>query len=114
MHELSIANGIIEMAVEEAEHRRVRVNAIYLKLGPLSGVVKEALLGAWELAAAGTPLENSRLIIEDVPVSAFCQVCREERTLPSMQWLCCPVCGAPTPDIRQGADLEVTALEVES
>ena len=45
MHELSIAMSIIELAQEESERRGVHVSAVHLKLGALSGVVKEALLG---------------------------------------------------------------------
>jgi len=60
MHELSIALSMIEMATEEAERREgVRVNALHLKLGPLSGVVKDALLFSYEIACNGTPLEGS-------------------------------------------------------
>ena len=44
MHELSIALSMIEMATEEAlRFGDTRVNALHLKLGPLSGVVKDAL-----------------------------------------------------------------------
>ena len=48
MHEVSIAMSIIELAQEESERRGVQVSAVHLKLGALSGVVKEALLGAFE------------------------------------------------------------------
>ena len=45
MHELSIAMSIVDLACEEAEsHGAPGVDVVYLKLGPLSGVVKEALL----------------------------------------------------------------------
>ncbi|MCU1221680.1 MAG: hypA, partial [Candidatus Angelobacter sp.] len=44
MHELSIAMSIVEMAEEEAERRGVRISAVHLTLGLLSGVVKDALL----------------------------------------------------------------------
>ena len=47
MHELSIAMGILELTEEESEKRGgVHVDAIHVRLGPLSGVVKEALLSA--------------------------------------------------------------------
>jgi hydrogenase nickel incorporation protein HypA/HybF len=68
MHELSIAMSIVELAEEEADRRGVQVNAVHLKLGALSGVVKEALLSCYEMACEGTPLERSRLLVEDVPV----------------------------------------------
>ena len=55
MHELSIAMSIVEMAEEEAEQRGgVQVSAVHLKLGALSGVVKEALLSSYEMACEGT------------------------------------------------------------
>jgi hydrogenase nickel incorporation protein HypA/HybF len=114
MHELSIAVSMIELAQEEAEARGVRVAAIHLKLGPLSGVVKQALLGAYELAAENTPLAGSRLVIEDAPIVAFCPACAGPRRIPSMQRLRCPECSTPTPEVLEGAELQVTALEVKS
>jgi hydrogenase nickel incorporation protein HypA/HybF len=67
MHELSIALSMIEMATEEVERRGGgRVTALYLKLGSLSGVVKEALTFSYEIACQGTPLEGSRLIVEEL------------------------------------------------
>ena len=57
MHELSIAMSIVEMAEEEARAPRERVTAVHLKLGALSGVVKEALLSSYEMACFDTPLQ---------------------------------------------------------
>ncbi len=113
MHELSIASSLVDLAQEEAETRGVRVLAIHLKLGPLSGVVQDALLGSYEMVSAGTPLEGSRLVIENVPVVVFCPSCQERRQVPSIQWLRCPVCETPTPEVLEGRELLVTALEVE-
>src|SRR5499425_2087255 len=113
MHELSIALSIIEGATEEAQrHGRVKVNAVHLKLGPLSSVAKDALLFSYELACEGTILEGSRLVIEEVPATVFCPSCEIERALMSIQRMCCPVCGALTPQVAQGKEIELVALEV--
>jgi len=112
MHELSIAVSIVEMAQEEAEQRGVRVMAIHLKLGPLSGVVKEALAGSFEIAAAGTPLAGARLVITETPVAVFCPRCRSRRPLRSVQSFRCPECETAAPEVLEGEELEVTALEV--
>jgi hydrogenase nickel incorporation protein HypA/HybF len=112
MHELSIAMGIVDAALDEAQRRGVQVNAVHLRLGALSGVVKDALLFSYEVACQDTPLHGSRLIVEDVPVIVFCPQCREKRELKSVQSFTCPECGRPTMDIRQGKELEVFALEV--
>lgn len=113
MHELSIAMSIVDTALEEAQKRGVQVSAVHLRLGALSGVVKDALLFSYEMACQDTPLEGSRLIVEDVPVAVFCPQCQEKKILPSVQSFVCPQCGAPTRDILQGKELEVYALEVE-
>lgn len=115
MHELSIALSILDLAEEEAgRHPGARVAAIHLRVGPLSGVVPEALRSAYELARETSPLAGAELVIEEVPLVAFCPACAGERTLPSVQELACPVCGTPTPEIRRGRELEVVALEVET
>ena len=113
MHELSIALSILDLAAEEAERRGSRVAAVHLKLGPLSGVAKEALASAYDLAREGTPLAGTELFIEEVPLVAWCPVCSAERA-PSFPLLCCPACGTPTPDVLSGRELEVVALEIET
>jgi hydrogenase nickel incorporation protein HypA/HybF len=113
MHELSIAMGIVDAALEEAQKRGVQVSAVHLRLGALSGVVKDALMFSYEVACQDTALEGSQLIVEDVPVMAFCPQCQEKRTLTSVQSFICPECGSPTRDVLQGRELEVFALEVQ-
>jgi hydrogenase nickel incorporation protein HypA/HybF len=113
MHELSIAMGIVEAAMDEARHRNVHVNAVHLRLGALSGVVKDTLLFSYEVACQDTPLEGSRLLIEEVPVMVFCPQCKEKRLLESVQFFSCPECSSPAGEVLQGKELEVYALEVE-
>jgi hydrogenase nickel incorporation protein HypA/HybF len=113
MHELSIAMSIVELAEEEAERRGVQVTAVHLKLGLLSGVVKDALLSCYEMACEGTPLQGSCLLAEDVPVVIFCPSCRAERPLNSIQLFCCPECGTPASEVVQGKELEVVAMEIQ-
>lgn len=113
MHELSIAMSIVEMAEEEAERQGGQVSAVHLKLGALSGVVKEALLSSYQMACEDTPLKGSRLIVEEVPIVVFCIPCRARRGLTSAQLFCCPECGTPSSDIVQGKELEVVALEIQ-
>lgn len=113
MHELSIALSIIEGAEEEAVRQGGgRVCAVHLRLGPLSGVLKEALLFSYELACEGTLLEGSTLVIEDVPLRIACSACGSERAPVSLQRLQCAQCGTPAAEILGGAELEVAALEL--
>lgn len=105
--------GIVEAAADEAERRGVKVNAVHLRLGALSGVVKDALLFSYEIACRDTPLAGSRLLVEDVPVAVFCSQCNQKRVLSSLQSFACPQCRTPTMNVVAGKELEVFALEVE-
>ena len=106
--------SIVEFAQEEAERRGAgRVTAVHLRLGAFSGVVKEALLTSYEMACDGTSLAGSLLIVEDIPLVIYCAGCDARRPVDPNQWFSCSVCGAPTPEIVQGKELEVSALEIE-
>jgi hydrogenase nickel incorporation protein HypA/HybF len=114
MHELSIAMSIVEMAEEEAGQRGgARVSAVYLKLGALAGLVKDALLSSYEMACEGTVLQGSRLIVEDIPVVVHCPKCLAPRTLDSPHWFVCPECHSPVTEVIRGRELQVFALELE-
>lgn len=106
--------SIIELAEEEsARHGGAPVTAVHLKLGALSGVVKEALLGSFEMACEDTLLKGAKLVIEELPVLIFCGSCKAPRPISSVQLFCCAECGAPSGEIVQGKELEVVALEFE-
>ncbi|MBW3596699.1 MAG: hydrogenase maturation nickel metallochaperone HypA [Planctomycetes bacterium] len=113
MHELSIAMSLIDVASEEAERRQVRVAALHLKVGPLSGVVQEALVSAYELAREGTDLAEARLEIQQTPIRMNCPTCRSEQAVASIQELWCAECGAPAIELTSGRELELIALEIE-
>lgn len=113
MHELSIAMSIVDLAAEEAERKGYsEVTAVHVRIGKLSGVVKEALESAYELAREGTMIADSKLVIEEVPVSILCPTCKKECRVESITHLCCSLCGTPSADIVSGRELEVSALEI--
>lgn len=111
MHELSIAISIVDGVLEEARQRGgLAVEAVHVRIGRLSGVDKEALLFAYEIARQDTPLASSRLEIEDVKLVIFCPTCAEEREAEG--GLFCPDCGTLASRVVQGEELEITGLEV--
>ncbi|BCX04109.1 MAG: hypothetical protein KatS3mg053_2047 [Candidatus Roseilinea sp.] len=114
MHELSIAASLVESAEQAARRAGAqRVTQVFLRLGALSGVAKDALLFSYDVAAAGTLLAGSRLVIEDVPVVVHCEHCRRDVTLPGIQDFRCPICGQPCAQIIAGRALEIAGIEIE-
>ena len=90
-----------------------RVNYVQLQVGALSGVVSDALRFSYDVVTKGTLLEGSELLIEEIPVAVYCDVCRAERELPALDSFRCPACGDPGAEIVRGKELEIRHLEVE-
>jgi hydrogenase nickel incorporation protein HypA/HybF len=115
MHELSVALSVVDIATEAMERAGPgRVQAVHVKLGPLSGVDTAALLSAFELAREGSALAHAQLVIEEVPIAIYCPACAAERPVQSIQLLLCTVCGTPGERVVRGNELQLTALEMES
>lgn len=113
MHELSIALSLVDLACEEAARLAPeRVEALHVDIGPLAGVVKEALHFSFHVASMGTPVEGARLAIRDVPATVWCDGCRVEGVLADIIDRRCPTCEAPAPELRGGTQLLLVALEV--
>lgn len=113
MHELSIATTVVAVASRHAAaHPGCRVAAVSLRIGRLTCVHEEALRFAFAIAREDTPLADAELRILSVPVRVWCPRCGDERELPGIQRLACPVCGEPTGDIRAGRDLDIESLEL--
>ncbi len=112
MHELSIVLSIIEQIEEETAKRGGgQVEAIYVRVGVLSGVDTEALRFAYDLAREGTGLAGSRLEIEAVLLLVFCPQCSTTHA-PRPPNIACPCCITPEQEILHGRELEVRAFEI--
>ncbi len=113
MHELSIACSLVDAACEAAAREGdVRVTKLNVRIGALSGIVKEALLFSFAMAAEGGACEGASLEIEEVAVTVMCPDCEAPKTLKDLTQFCCPDCGAPTSQVVSGQELELTSLEV--
>lgn len=117
MHELSIAASLVELVEEQASKvlrlpDAARISVVGIRLGALSGVVKESLLFCFDSVTRGTRMQDAVLEIEEISVTIFCTTCDTEQTLPSIQSLRCPVCGTVSLGITRGKELELSFIEL--
>ncbi|MBV8734002.1 MAG: hydrogenase maturation nickel metallochaperone HypA [Solirubrobacterales bacterium] len=110
MHELSIAQAVVEIASRHASGRRV--SKVELKVGHLRQVVPSALEFAFELLTDGTSLEGAELVIEDVPARGRCRACGRETVMRGFP-LRCRHCGGMDLELEAGEELLVDALELD-
>ena len=103
--------SIIDGVLEETNHA-AGISAVHLRWGPLSGVDKDALLAAYEIASEGTLLQGTSLIFQDCEVVIRCTQCQADRPCRAFNHLECAECGGPAERLVSGQDFEITAVEV--
>jgi len=114
MHEISIAESILEIVEEQACAQNARsIQIIKLRLGEFTTIVREALEFAFEVARQGTLAEHARLEIEIVFVIVRCAVCDKATQPVAGICLICAVCGFPM-EIISGEELQIDYIEVET
>jgi hydrogenase nickel incorporation protein HypA/HybF len=114
MHELSIAQSIIDIAENTARVENCgRIQAIKIRLGEFTTIVREALEFAFEIARIGTMAENARLEIESIPMKVECVQCGPAIVPLRAICLLCPQCGLPVKTVS-GEELQVEYVDFES
>ena len=113
MHELSVAARIIDIAEEKVkELGSGRVTKVEIEVGVLSGVVRENLVFAMELATKNTCLEKAEVDIIEIQARVRCKECMAEFEMIQF-YDACPSCGSGTPEILTGQELRVRSLYID-
>ncbi len=113
MHEMSLAEGILQI-VEEAARQQgfTRVREVRLEIGELAGVEVDALRFCLDSVLHGTLAEGARVEIEHTPGEAWCMLCGT--TVPIRAFYDpCPRCGGHQLQPSGGTQMRVKDLLVE-
>ena len=110
MHELSIADAILQIALAHAGERRIET--IEVKVGHLRQVVPDALTFAFTLVSEGTPAEGAELQLDVVPAAGRCRACGTHTEFDGFP-LACQGCGGLDVELVRGEELLVDALTME-
>jgi hydrogenase nickel incorporation protein HypA/HybF len=113
MHELSIAQGIVEIVEQYVpQNRRQDVRSVTVKVGDHSGVVPDSLVFSFEAIVAGTELDSARLDIRRIPVVLRCLGCSAE-TGGESPVFACAACGENRLEMISGSELQVLEVELD-
>ena len=77
MHELSVAQSIIESILEQARKVEAKPIRARISCGQFNTLNDDAMQFAFEAIAENTPCQGLRLEIKHVPLRAKCQSCQE-------------------------------------
>lgn len=108
MHELSIANAIIEACAERA--LGARVVRVRLEIGRLSGVMPDAVRFCFDVCAMNTVVEGAALEIIETAGRARCRDCGTEVALTELVGCC--GCGSFALRIIAGQEMKVREMEL--
>jgi hydrogenase nickel incorporation protein HypA/HybF len=113
MHEVSIAQSMLEIAVDNCTKQGYKgIESIKVKVGKASGVVAYALQFAFEALKAETIAEKAVLMITEIPVGGFCESCKRNFTVEESYVISCPLCGKTSFRLETGRELNVVEMEV--
>lgn len=113
MHEMSIAQNIIEIVEEiTKEHQLKNVKKVIVKIGKLVAVVPESLHFCYETLTTGTNMEKSELVINIIPIVGKCSDCNKQFEVESY-FFSCPFCKGSNVKLIQGQELNISELEVD-
>ncbi len=115
MHELSIAQSIVDVVEERAnECKATQVKSVRLKIGEANGIVTDSLTFCFEMLTSLEPtLTGAQLLIDTVPHRALCRHCSKE--FPVINFVAqCPTCEEWSSDIVSGTELQILNMEIET
>jgi len=113
MHELSITQGILSIAVEKAnEVQASKVTKINLIIGELSGVVNECVEFYFDLLSKDTIAAQASLSFEKTPNKLRCRSCAAVFSPDNLDWTC-PNCHEAKIEIISGRECRVESIEVD-
>lgn len=112
MHEVSIVQGMLEMAIKTATNSGAsRIHRVRMRVGAMSGVVPDSLSFAFEALREGTIAAEAELKIDFIPSVCWCAECQAEFTSEEFA-LECPKCHQYSRELRRGRELELADMEV--
>jgi len=113
MHEMGIANSILEgVAVELRRRPGSRAVKVGVRIGELAGVDPDALNFAFEALTIDTPFAGLKLDVEYVAPRSQCRACGRNFEVRDYELLCA-ACGSLNTERISGDELEFKYLELE-
>ncbi|MHC4401628.1 MAG: hydrogenase maturation nickel metallochaperone HypA [Planctomycetota bacterium] len=114
MHELSVAQSLIEQVEREVERagEAGRVTRLDLVVGRLSGVHADALRFALDTLSPGTIVENAEVHVTQPGAFCSCRNCHARTEIDELVSQC-PRCASEEVLIEGGRDLLLESIELE-
>ena len=113
MHELSITQNILSIALEQAKAAQAsKITKISLTIGELSGIVDECVQFYFDLLSKDTIAAEASLCFDRPPTKLRCRNCSSTFSPDDLDWAC-PNCREQKVEIVSGRECYVSSIEVD-
>ncbi len=113
MHELSVTENILDIALKHAtEAHAAKITIIHLVIGELSSIVDDSIQFYWDFLAKDTIAEGAALHFRRLPIELECLECNT-RYVPATQEMACPECNSQRFSIIQGEEFFLEAIDID-
>jgi len=113
MHELSVTENILDIAIRHAERAEAtRISDIYLVIGDLASIIDDSVQFYWDILTKNTIAEESRLHFNRIQTVLECKNCEKEYQ-PNGKDLVCPTCGGIQISIISGNEFYLESINIE-
>jgi len=113
MHELSVTQSILEIALRHARQAGAsRVSSLHLVVGQLASIVDDSVQFYWDIVAQGTPAQGASLHFRRIPAEFECRDCSTHFPLDG-ETFACPACGSLKLKITAGEEFYLESIEVD-
>lgn len=111
MHELSIAQEIINIVDQYVPDQKSSVSSVYIKIGKLSNVIVDSLVFCFDAIKSESDYENAKLVVDEIPMRLRCKDCCSESDITNYTAYC-PNCRGSNTELISGNELNVTEIEI--
>lgn len=113
MHELSITQSLLEIALRHAEQAGARrITRLNLVIGALASIVDDSVQFYWDIVSRDTIAAGAELHFDRVPGTLRCLGCGHTFPLNGRDYVC-PTCGKEQVIAVEGDDFRLESIEVE-
>lgn len=114
MHELTITESLLEIALRHANNANARrITDLYLVIGDLSSVVDDSVQFYWDIIAKDTLAEGANLHFQRKATEILCLDCGETYQ-PSNNVMACPKCRSIHIKILAGEEFFLESINIEN
>ena len=114
MHELTITESLLEIALRHAKNANAnRITDLYMVIGELSSVIDDSVQFYWDIIAKDTPAEGATLHFQRNPTEILCLDC-EFKYHPLNNQMACPNCESININILSGDEFFLESINIES